>query len=104
MQVILHWCQAPAQFWLPALAQEKAEVSSCGASSGELEFPWQLLEFKPPAQWPDLAPGALQNASQALPSSPRWRPGCKPPAFSVAQGRKGCHVPCGQPKALPWGP
>uniref|UniRef100_G1NE98 NFKB inhibitor epsilon n=1 Tax=Meleagris gallopavo TaxID=9103 RepID=G1NE98_MELGA len=88
MQVILHWCPAPGQFWLPALAQEKAEVSSCGASSGELEFPWQLLEFKPPAQWPDLALGLCKMLPRLChpPQDGGW---VQTPSIQCGPGRRG---------------
>lgn len=65
MQVILDQCWAPDRLWLPAFVAGKAEVQ-CATSSGELEFPGQLPEPRPPSAATKPIPWALQNTSQAL--------------------------------------
>lgn len=58
VQVILDRCRAPAQLWLPAFTEGKAEVR-CTAGSRELEFPGQLQEPKPPSAATKHGPWAL---------------------------------------------
>ena len=74
MQVILDRRRTPAQLWLRAFAEGKAEVQFA-AGSGELEFPGQLPELRPPSAATKPSPWALQNASQDLRTCSSWRPG-----------------------------
>lgn len=63
--VDLDRCWVPAWLLLTTPVQGKAEVSSCAASSGELEFPWQPPGSKPPTQWPKPALGLSATPPRA---------------------------------------
>lgn len=71
VQVILDSCRAPAWLWLPAFTEGKAEAR-CTVGSGELEFPRQLSEPRPPSVATKPGPWALRNCSLYLHQLETW--------------------------------
>lgn len=116
VQVILDPSQAPARLWLPAFAEGKAEVW-CAAGGGELEFPGQLPEPRPPfcsRQTQPLGSVKCIPGSSDLPrlEAGLWAVLAPSPARAVrSEGRprdalwgQGGSVPCGDwSEGLPWG-